>query len=179
MDTAERLPFHFSRSCTEGNGNPLWCSCLENPRDGGAWRAAVYGVAQSRTRLKRLSSSNSSSSSLSPHNLPDPRLPAHLWRGTGTDHRTLEESLGFFRDGLFSTCKGKKLSTWIVSFYFNFLHMFFLTFSICYSVSVSECLISHQIPHFVISGVFTDMQPESSEIKLYGFESHLQHLPAA
>ena len=52
-DTTERLPFHFSLSCTgEGNGNPLQCSCLENPRDGGAWWAAVYGVAQSRTRLK-------------------------------------------------------------------------------------------------------------------------------
>ena len=44
----------------EGNGTPLQCSCLENPRDGGAWWAAVYGVAQSRTRLKRLSSSSSS-----------------------------------------------------------------------------------------------------------------------
>ena len=54
--------FHFSLSCLgEGNGNPLQCSCLENPRDGGAWWAAVYGVAQSRTRLKRLSSSSSSS----------------------------------------------------------------------------------------------------------------------
>ena len=58
-DTTERLPFHFSLSCIgEGNGNPLQCSCLENPRDGGAWSAAVYGVAQSRTRLKRLSSSS-------------------------------------------------------------------------------------------------------------------------
>ena len=57
----ERLPFHFSLSCIgEGNGNPLQCSCLENPRDGGAWWAAVYGVAQSQTRLKRLSSSSSS-----------------------------------------------------------------------------------------------------------------------
>ena len=63
-DTTERLHFHFSLSCTgEGNGNPLQCSCLENPRDGGAWWAAVYGVAQSRTRMKRLSSSSSSSSS--------------------------------------------------------------------------------------------------------------------
>ena len=54
----EWLPFHFSLSCIgEGNGNPLQCSCLENPRDGGAWWPAVYGVAQSRTRLKRLSSS--------------------------------------------------------------------------------------------------------------------------
>ena len=62
-DTAERLHFHFSLSCIgEGYGNPLQCSCLENPRDGGAWWAAVYGVAQSRTRLKRLSSSSSSSS---------------------------------------------------------------------------------------------------------------------
>ena len=52
--------FHFSLSCTgEGNGNPLQCSCLENPRDNGAWWAAVYGVAQSGTRLKRLSSSSS------------------------------------------------------------------------------------------------------------------------
>ena len=56
-DTTERRHFHFSLSCIgEGNGNPLQCSCLENPRDGAAWRAAVYGVAQSRTRLKRLSS---------------------------------------------------------------------------------------------------------------------------
>ena len=43
----------------EGNGNPLQCSCLDNPRDGGAWWASIYGVAQSRTRLKRLSSSSS------------------------------------------------------------------------------------------------------------------------
>ena len=58
----ERLCFHFSLSCIgEGNGNPLQCSCLENPRDRGAWWAAVYGVAQSRTLLKRLSSSSSKS----------------------------------------------------------------------------------------------------------------------
>ena len=58
----EQLYFHFSLSCIgEGNGNPLQCSCLENPRDGGAWWAAIYGVAQSRTRLKRLSSSSGSS----------------------------------------------------------------------------------------------------------------------
>ena len=56
-DTAERLHFPLS-SIGEGNGNPLQCSCLENPRDGGAWWAAVYGVAQSRTRVKRLSSSS-------------------------------------------------------------------------------------------------------------------------
>ena len=61
-DTTERLHFHFSLSCIgEGNGNPLQCSCLENPRDRGAWLEAVYGVIQSRTRLKRLSSSSSSS----------------------------------------------------------------------------------------------------------------------
>ena len=60
-DTAERLHFHFSLSCIgEGNGNLLQCSCLENPRDGGAWWAAVYVVAQSQTRLTRLSSSRES-----------------------------------------------------------------------------------------------------------------------
>ena len=54
----ERLHFHFSLSCIgKGNGNPLQCSCLANPRDRGAWWEAVYGVTQSRTQLKRLSSS--------------------------------------------------------------------------------------------------------------------------
>ena len=58
MDTTEWLQFHFSLSCLgEGTGNPLQCSCLENPRDGGAWWAAVYGVTQSRTRMKWLCSS--------------------------------------------------------------------------------------------------------------------------
>ena len=76
-DTTERLHCHFSLSCIgEENGNPLQCSCLENPRDGGAWWAAVHWVSQSRIRLKRLSSSSSSSSStilyaqLKVHKLP-------------------------------------------------------------------------------------------------------------
>ena len=64
-DMTEQFHFHFSLSCIgEGNGNPLQCSCLENPRDGGVWWAAVYGIAQSWTRLKRLSSSSSGSLSL-------------------------------------------------------------------------------------------------------------------
>ena len=58
--TTEWLHFHFLLSCIgEGNGNPLQCSCLENPRDGGAWWASIYGVAQGRTGLKWLSSSSS------------------------------------------------------------------------------------------------------------------------
>ena len=58
-DTTERLHFNFSLSCIgEGNGNSLQCSCLENPRDGGAWWAAIYGVAQSWTRLKWLNNNN-------------------------------------------------------------------------------------------------------------------------
>ena len=61
--TDDDLHFHFSLSCIgEGNGTPLQCSCLENPRYGGAWWAAVYGLAKSRTRLKRLSSSRDFSS---------------------------------------------------------------------------------------------------------------------
>ena len=60
VGTTERLHFHFSLShIGEGNGNPLQCSCLENPRDGGAWWATISGVAQSQTRLKQLSSSSS------------------------------------------------------------------------------------------------------------------------
>ena len=69
LDKTERLHFHFSLSCIgEGNGNPLQCSWLENPRDGGAWWAAVSGVTQSQTWLKRLSSSSSSSSDNSEEN---------------------------------------------------------------------------------------------------------------
>ena len=69
-DTTERLHFHFSLSCIgEGNGNPLRCSCLENPRDGEAWWAAVYGVAQSRTRLRQLSSSSRLCESDSPNRM--------------------------------------------------------------------------------------------------------------
>ena len=60
LDTTERLHFHLSLSCIgEGNGNPLRCSCLENPRDRGAWWAAVYGVAQSWTWLNWLISRSS------------------------------------------------------------------------------------------------------------------------
>ena len=63
LDTTEWLHFHFSLSCIrEGDGNPLQCSCLENPRDGEAWWAAICGVAQSQTQLKRLSSSSPISS---------------------------------------------------------------------------------------------------------------------
>ena len=79
LDTTERLHFHFSLPCIgEGNGNPLQCSCLDNPRDRGAWWAAVYGVAQSRTRLKRLSSSSSHTFPLWPS--PDPLCQLMLIR---------------------------------------------------------------------------------------------------
>ena len=77
-DTTEQLHFHFPLSCIgEGNGNPLQCSCLENPRDGRAWWAAVSGVAQSRTRLKWLSSIHMSPPSW--NSLPPPTQP-HLSR---------------------------------------------------------------------------------------------------
>ena len=73
-NTTERLHFHFSLACTgEGNGNPLQHSCLENPRDREACWAAVHGVAQSRTRLTRLSSSSSSSIKKSQQTLTTPR----------------------------------------------------------------------------------------------------------
>jgi len=80
MGSTERLHFHFSLLCIgEGNGKPLQCSCLENPRDGGAWWAAVYGVAQSQTRLKRLSSSSSSMHSyMHTHTHTRTHLPGYL-----------------------------------------------------------------------------------------------------
>ena len=78
LDTIERLHFHFSLSCIgEGNGSPLQCSFLENPRDGGAWWAAIYGVAQSQTQLKRLSSSSSGACVLS--HFSRVQLFATLW----------------------------------------------------------------------------------------------------
>ena len=70
LDTTERLHFHFSLSSIGvGNGNLLQCSCLENPRDGGAWWAAVYGVTQSWIRLKQLSSSSSTDLIFCQHSL--------------------------------------------------------------------------------------------------------------
>ena len=81
-DTTEQLPFHFSLSCIgEGNGNPLQCFCLENPRDWGAWWASVYGVAQSRTQLKRLSSSSSSVQYY-------PYLKVHQWAWEERERRS-------------------------------------------------------------------------------------------
>ena len=110
----ERLHFHFSLSCTgEGNGNPLQCSCLENPRDGGAWWAAVYGVAQSRTRLKRLSSSSSSSST-------------HCGEGKGTplQYSCLENPMdgGAWWATVHGVAKSRtQLSNFIFTFHFHAL----------------------------------------------------------
>ena len=96
-DTTERLHFHFSLSCIgEGNGNPLQYSCLENPRDGGAWWAAVYGVAQSQTQLKRRSSSSSNLKETEQlYGYPEERWPRGMtpavWRIT--DHLFLADGL--------------------------------------------------------------------------------------
>ena len=92
----ERLHFHFSLSCIgEGNGNLLQCSCLESPRDGGAWWAAVYGVTQSRTQLKRLSSSSSSSQreekAMAPHS------STLAWRIPWTEDPGWLQSMGLLR----------------------------------------------------------------------------------
>ena len=88
----ERLHFHFSLSCIgEENGNPLQCSCLENPRDGGAWWAAVYGVTQSRTRLKRLSSS--SGSSLDEYSCLENPIDRGTWQTMGRKELDTTEQL--------------------------------------------------------------------------------------
>ena len=96
----ERLHFHFSLACIgEGNGNQFQCSFLENPRHGGVWRAAIYGVAQSRTQLKRFSSSSSSSSPTFPAPLVEetvffPFLYSCLLCRRLIDHRCLDLFLG-------------------------------------------------------------------------------------
>ena len=83
-DTTERLHFDFSLSCIgEGNGNPLQCSCLENPRDREAWQAAVSGVAQSQTRLNRLSSSSSFPGGSVVKNSPATAGDTHSTPGSG------------------------------------------------------------------------------------------------
>ena len=93
---AKRLHFHFSLSCIgEGHGNPLQCSCLENPRGGGAWWAAVYWVAQSRTRLKRLSSS---STAIGPSGFYPSQFMTKYWialRYKETEHN-LDPMLSFY-----------------------------------------------------------------------------------
>ena len=88
LGMTERLHFHFSPSCIgEGNGNPLQYSCLENLRDSRAWWAAVYGVAQSWTRLKQLSSSSSSKYG--------GKLGAHLVKNPPTMQETPVQLLGW------------------------------------------------------------------------------------
>ena len=116
----EWLHFRFSFSCIgEGNGNPLQCSCLENPRDGGAWWAAVCGVAQSRTWLKRLSSSSSQVSLdfLVLHSNP------LWWKGHLFVVSVLEGLVGLYRTGqlrlLWHQWLGKRLGLlwcWMVCF---------------------------------------------------------------
>ena len=120
----ERLHFHFSLSCIgEGNGNPLQCSCLENPRDGGAWWAAVYGVARSRTWLKRLSSSSScldsSPGKESTCNVGDLDLIPELGRSPGErkvyplQYLGLENSINCIVHGVTNS------GTWLKKFHFT------------------------------------------------------------
>ena len=104
-DTTERLHFHFSLSCIgEGNGNPLQCSCLENPRDGGAWWAAISGVAQSRTRLKRLAAAAAVIYfTHSIHSVLEKEMATHssvlAWRIPGTGEPGGLPSMGLHRVG--------------------------------------------------------------------------------
>ena len=88
MDTTEWLHFHFSLSCIgEGNGNPLQCSCLENPRDGGAWWAAVCGIAQSWTHLLKFSAVFGTLSAYSSKEAwPRTHIDSECWRTLWVDH---------------------------------------------------------------------------------------------
>ena len=100
--TTERLHFHFSLSCIgEGNGNTLQCSCLEKPRDGGACWAAVYGVTQSRTRLKRL-------------------LLLLLFAGQEATGRTAHGTTDWFQIGK-GVCQGCMLSPCLFNLYAKYI----------------------------------------------------------
>ena len=104
-DTTEQLHFHFSLSCIgEGNDTPLQCSCLENPRDGGAWCAAIYGVTQSRTRLKRLSNNNNNKKFLqvSEVRLSTPKVPHVIFSQSfpKSDNFSQEETLKTSESGI-------------------------------------------------------------------------------
>ena len=80
-DMTQRLHFHFSLSCIgEGNGNPLQCSCLENPRNGGAWWAAINGVTQSQTQLKRLSNDPADVGNLISCSSAFPKTSLNIWK---------------------------------------------------------------------------------------------------
>ena len=113
--TAERLHFHFSLSWIgEGNSNPLQCSCLENPRDGGAWWAPVYGVAQSRTWLNLLSSSSRARLPLHIYNLAE-QTRTHAWwnlqsslESAAHEGQLRNESLWGGADNM----SGEELPTW-------------------------------------------------------------------
>ena len=108
--TTERLHFHFSLSCIgEGNGKPLYCSCLENPRDGGAWWAAISGVAQSRTRLKWLSSRSFWCFEFEIFKFLT-TIPTHQ-RGKSKDFQIIERLLFFLRK---KWCIINGLSLWVL-----------------------------------------------------------------
>ena len=93
-DTTERLHFHFSLSCIgEGNGNPLQCSCLENPGDGGAWWAAIYGVAQSRIWLKRLRNSSLEEGMAIRSSILAQRIPIDRGAWWATVHRAAKNQI--------------------------------------------------------------------------------------
>ena len=147
LDMTERLHFHFSLSCIgEGNGNPLQCSCLENPRDGGAWWAAVYGVAQSRTRLKWLSSSSTLTEMLECWLLVERMLFSYQLTGqlnTGIGGRGQPAFLSFERISYsFQTWN------WIFSFFFwlylfifldlFLLFIYFLTLQYCIGFAIYQ-----------------------------------------
>ena len=122
LPSTQDLPALGSES-RGGNGNPLQCSCLENPRDSRAWWAAVYGVAQSRTRLKRLSSSSSRLWKKTSLRL---EMVSNHYNSGGGDSISLpivsllkERWDGNYVEGDWSRCKIEGLTPWVVTFVFR------------------------------------------------------------
>ena len=139
----ERLHFHFSLSCIgEGNGNPLQCSCLENPRDGGAWWAAIYGVAQSQTQLKWLSSSSKLILCFNTNGTWSVNLLFCPWLTNLHSHSLLHESpppfnhlLGFSVTRLIKLCT-LQINSFLYQPYFNKMVLKYINLKIKYLI---EC----------------------------------------
>ena len=123
-DMTERLHFHFSLSCIgEGNDNPLQCSCLENPRDGGAWWAAVCGVAQSQTWLKRISSNSNMQLKRQKCVLYVYSYTRHIWENLKLSR---SEELVFYSLGISPKCSLIVLLSMLLRAYWLRISLFFL-----------------------------------------------------
>ena len=152
-DATERLHFQFSLSRNgEGNGDPLQCSCLENPRDGRARWAAIYGVTQSWTWLKRLSSSSSSRGVISVYTCSDYQGPLSWWSGHYFSHKLMGLK-SLLKSG--NLARGLKLLLGVIILSFLIIHSFFLWIYIFSSSTLIGCPSIFPLCNFILLAIST------------------------